>query len=508
MSVVLQTIQQAVKLHDKYQVEFKLDYELLDGKKTCYRISTYIFIPQSLGVNRHTYTKADFYRDIQSYIRLKTPPLILRDFTEHSASPLLSIEKLTAIENWASDRRCKERLIDNLKFISAILKSAMREHFNLIYKRVHEATPDSKIPLIIGNLVEEFLVESRKITEKYRSFYAIFNLPNVDDRLFTSYKFTDESISLLLEESAVEMFQIVEDYITKKSNRALFQEKLSELVQAETKYRRSVGYGSILNEGDDNEVYVFRASVLKKYAASVLHLSTAVKPEGTGLEQMLFAIAAGISMIFATIVAFYFQQQYGNFTFPFFIALVVGYMFKDRIKEFARSLFSKYLQDILYDRRTIIRTQDGRHKLGLLREKVSFLNEKDIPRGVMRARNRDEITDLDNEGLGEWVLCYTKEITLFTNAFKGVFGEALDITGINDISRYDIRAYLKKMADPIQERHYLEAGQLKIIPAHKVYHLNVISRYRSLLPHKEKITRRMRLVLNRQGLKRIEHIPM
>jgi hypothetical protein len=45
---MLETIEQAVKLHDKYQVEVKLDYELLPGKKTCYQISTYIFMPQSL----------------------------------------------------------------------------------------------------------------------------------------------------------------------------------------------------------------------------------------------------------------------------------------------------------------------------------------------------------------------------------------------------------------------------------------------------------------------------
>jgi hypothetical protein len=505
---MIEVIQQAVKPHDKYQIEIKLDYELIQSQQTHYQISTYIFVPQSLGLNPNTYPKAEFYRDIQNYIRLKTPALILRDFTRDKfGSPLRAIEKIITTENWASQPAYRDRLLNNFKFLSAMLKSAIREHFNLIQKRIAEAPPHSKISLLIHNLIEEFLVESKKITDKYRSFYPAFNLPNVDEQLFTAYKFTDESLSLLIEENAVEMFQIVETYL-KKGDRIDFKQKLSDLVKVETDHRKSRGYASVLKEGDDNEAYTFRASVLKKYASSVLYLSTATRREGVELEHILFSIAAGLSMVFATVVAFYFQERYGQLTFPFFIALVVGYMFKDRIKELGRHLFSQYLQNNLYDRRTIIRTQDGQHKLGVLREKVSFVPEKEIPESILRARNRDQITELDNEGQGETVICYAKDIVLFTTAFKEVFIDVPEITGINDIIRYDVRAYLKKMAEPVQARGYLEAGQLKTLPCHKVYHLNLISRYRSMKPEKGKLYKRLRLILNREGIKRVEHVPV
>ncbi|MBI1878376.1 MAG: hypothetical protein HYR94_09150 [Chloroflexi bacterium] len=505
---MIEVIQQAIKPHDKYQIEIKLDYELLPGQQTHYRISTYIFVPHSLGISPSTYTKAEFYRDIQNYIRLKTPTLILREFTKDGVgSPLVAIQKIIAVENWAGQPEYRDRLINNFKFLSAMLKSAIREHFGLIQKRIAEAPPHSKVNLLIHNLVEEFLVESKRITDQYRSFYPAFNLPNVDEQLFTAYKLTNESLSLLIEESAVEMFQIVEAYL-KKGDKVDYKQKLSEWVESETKHRRSQGYRSVLKEGDDNEEYIYRVSVLKKYASSVLYLSTAIRREGASLEQFLFALAAGLSMVFATIVAFYFQQRYGQLTFPFFIALVVGYMFKDRIKELGRYLFAQYLQNILYDRRTIIRTQDGQHQLGVLREKVSFVAEKEIPKSILKARNRDQFTDLDNDGQGEYIICYAKDIVLFTAAFKEAFGDAPEITGINDIIRYDIRAYLRKMAEPVQPRNYLEAGQLKTVACHKVYHLNLISRYRSIQPQKEKLDRRLRLVLNQEGIKRIEHIPV
>ena len=507
VKIMLETIQQAVKTHDKYQIEIKLDYEFHPNKKTRYQVSTYIFIPQSLGVHRHNYARADFYRDIQNYIRLKTPTFILRDFTENPASPLAIIANIIANPNWPYQAEAKARLIDSFKLMRAMLKSSLREHMSHIQKRITAASPKTKINLLINNLVEEFLVETRSIVEKYRSFYPEFNLPNVDPEIFIAYHLTDEAISILIEENSVEIFQIVETYL-KKSESADFKHKLCERVTAETNHRKAMGYRSILKDGDENEEFVYRTSVLKKYASSILFLSTDIHREGVGLEQMLYSVAAGLSMVFATVVAFYFQYYYGNFTFPFFVALIVGYMFKDRIKEAGRGLFARYLQNSLYDRRIIIRTLDGQHKLGILREKVSFVREQAIPPGVMAARNRDQITTVANDGQGEYVICYSKDIELYTAAVKKQFVDLPEISGINDIMRYDIRAYLKKMAEPVQEKVYLKNGELKTALCHKVYHLNIVSKYKSIYPKQEEIYKRTRLVLNQEGIKRVEHVPV
>ena len=502
---MINTIQQAVKPHDKYQIEIKLDYELVEAKHTHYKITTYFFVPQSLGIDKNNYSKAHFYRDVRNYIRLKTPNFILRDFSENSASPLISIEKIIAAENWAGNPESKQRLIDNFKFLSAMLKSATRDHFNLIEQRIAEAGPGSKIQVIIHNLIEAFLSESQKITTSYRAFYADFNLPNVDPQIFSAYKWTDESISMLLEEQAIEIFQIVDAHAN-QGDWTNFKQQLNALVEAETQHRRSHGYSSILQADSDNEAYIFRSSVLKKYAASILYLSTAVRREGIGLEHFLFAIAAGVSMIFATVIAFYFQWRYGNFTFAFFAALVVGYMFKDRIKELGRALFARYLENALYDRRIVIRTQDDQYKLGVLKEKVTFISEGDLPKRVMRVRNRDPFSQLANNGHGEEIIRYTKEVVLYTDVFKKIFAGLPQISGINDIIRYDIRAYLNKMAEPVQERFYLQDEQLQAMDCHKVYHLNVVSRYASPYPEKGKLYKRSRLVLTQEGIKRVEHL--
>jgi hypothetical protein len=166
-----------------------------------------------------------------------------------------------------------------------------------------------------------------------------------------------------------------------------------------------------------------------------------------------------------------------------------------------------YLRNALFDRRITIRILDGKHKLGVLREKVSYLQPGDVPKKVMALRNRDDMAKLDNFGQDEIIICYAKDITLFADTFKTIYADVPDITGLNDIMRYDIRAYLKRMAEPVQEKSYLDDGELKTVLCHKVYYLNFISKYTSISSQKEKIYRHSRLVLDQEGIKRVEHVP-
>lgn len=504
---MLETIQQSAIPHDRYQIELKLDYELGKGKKTHYRISTYLFFPNSLGINAESYPKSEFYRDVKNYIRIKTPIVSLRDLNESGTSPLNAVNQIVQEANWYQDEELNERLINALKLFGAMFKSALREYLNLVERRLQTASTKGKIHTMVENLIDEFIHQSRQISNRYRSFYAQLNLPMIKEDTYLAYTLVDEYSSLLIEESATELFQLVSHHYDKADQTSCLEE-LNHIVEMERSHRVAHGYGSVLKPRDANEVYAFRASVLKKYVSSILHLSTDAEREGKGMEQILMAIAAGVSMIFATVVAFYFQAIYGNFTFPVFVALVIGYMFKDRIKELGRALLSNKLHAFLYDRRINIRTLDGKYKLAVLREKVTFMAENELPRTVLTARHKDPFADLDNEGMGETIICHTKDIVLdgdlFPKAFKGI----PRVSGINDIIRYNVQPYLRKMADPVEDQLLLEDGQLKKVHTQKVYHVNVVSRYKSISPGVEILYKRMRLVLTRKGIKRIEYIAL
>jgi hypothetical protein len=504
---MLETIQQSAIPHDRYQIELKLDYELGKEEKTHYRISTYIFFPISLGINEASYPKSEFYRDVKNYIRIKTPIVSMRDLHESEVSPLSAAKHIVQAANWYQDDDSNERLVNALKLFGAMFKSALREHLNLVEKRLQTAKTKGKIHTLVENLIDEFIHQSRQISERYRAIYAELNLPIVKEDTFLAYTLVDEYSSLLIEEAATELFRLVSQHY-EKAHQTKCLEDLNQIVEMERSHRLTHGYGSILEPGDANEVYAFRASVLKKYVSSILHLSTDAQREGTGMEHFLMAIAAGVSMVFATVVAFYFQSIYGNFTFPAFVALVIGYMFKDRIKEFGRAVLSDKLQAFLYDRRIIIRTLDGKYKLAVLREKIDFISENNLPQPVLAARHKDPFADLDNEGMGETILCHTKDIVLDTDLFSKAFKGIPKVSGLNDIIRYNVQPYLRKMADPVEEQLLLEGGQLKTVHTHKVYHVNVVSRYKSISPRIEILYKRMRLVLTRKGIKRIEYISL
>ena len=121
---------------------------------------------------------------------------------------------------------------------------------------------------------------------------------------------------------------------------------------------------------------------------------------------------------------------------------------------------------------------------------------------------RPTFADLDNEGMGETIICHTKDIVLDGDLFPKAFKGLPKVSGLNDIIRYNIQPYLQKMADPVEDQLLLEAGELKTVHTYKVYHVNVVSRYKSITPQVELLYKRMRLVLNRQGIKRIEHISL
>jgi hypothetical protein len=504
---MLEMIQQSAISHDRYQVELKLDYQLEQGKETHYRISTYIFVPRSLGITEQSYPKEELYRDIKNYIRIKTPEMSLRDLIEDDSSPFRTVHQIIQQPGWYLKEGTNSQLIHAFRLFGAMFKSSLREHLNLVARRIQIASPGAKIPPLVGNLIDEMIDQSEKISSTYRMLYSQINLPYVKQDVFQAYSLVDEYISLLIQEAATELYKIVLQHY-EEIDQSQYCQKLNEIAEKETTHRTLHGYSSVLKLDDENETYTFRASVIKKYVSGVLHLSTDAQREGRGMEQILMAVAAGISMGFATVVAFYFQKVYGSFTFPAFAALVVGYMFKDRIKELGRALFTGKLQANLFDRRINVRTLDGKFKLATLREKITFMKESDISQEIRSARQKDPFADLDNDRQGETVICHTKDIVLNSDLFQRAFANLPKTSGLNDIIRYDIHPYLKKMDDPVEDQLLLQGGELKMVHSHKVYHISFVSQYTSLSSPNEKIYKRMRLVLNRLGIKRIEYIPL
>ena len=269
------------------------------------------------------------------------------------------------------------------------------------------------------------------------------------------------------------------------------------MLDTENDYRRSMKYLCVEEESkDNNRAFVYRAGQLKKYIESNLYLPTHKRKNTVFLEQVAFSFAAGVSMVFATVVSFAFQQTYGNFTLPFFIALVISYMFKDRIKDLIRNYFANRLGSRFYD--FLITIRINTRKIGWCKEGFDFVSPEKLSRRVNETRARKSPLVI-NRGVEEQVIQYRKYVHLKQKELKRL--SSYPLSGINDIVRYNLKEFMRKMDNAqIPVYAHKSDNNYELVEGEKVYYLNFViqCKYDNQSEYK-----RYKICLNRKGIKEI-----
>ena len=281
---------------------------------------------------------------------------------------------------------------------------------------------------------------------------------------------------------------------------AIFND-IERFTAAERQYRTRRGFLNVSRHGgaQANRQFVYRASQLKKYIESNLYLPTHKRRNTVFLEQVAFSLAAGVSMVFATIVSFAFQQTYGNFTLPFFIALVISYMFKDRIKDLIRNYFSHGLGSRFYDYLITIRINN--RKIGWVKEGFDFVSPSDVSRHVNEKRARKNPLVV-NRGVDEQVIQYRKYVHLKRKSLNRL--APYSMSGINNIVRFNLSCFMRKMDNPrvpLFVSDSLDSGGDNFTEGDKAYYINFVIQ---CTYEKSSYYKRYRVCLCRDGIKAIE----
>ena len=395
-------IEDTIKIHDKYQFEVKLGYPLdKKEKNTSYDIEAFFFLPKNLDINKVTYTQKDFFNDLQSYIRFKTPTMLLQHILNAERSSLKKLRKSIETVTMNPSEKNIKLFEHHIKMFCSIFKSAVRDHMILLTKK--DALED------VACLLKNFAELVPKIIKEFRSYRVLLNVPTIRENVFSLYLFADEYVSIIASRNSCKLM----DYLKNENLGFLDEEKeILEIVKYETNYRKSCYPNSVAKQDSDNSELLFRQSVLKKFMGSALFLNTRTQKEGAVIQQIFFGIAAGIAMIFATLVAFLSKVKFGELSFSLFMALVVSYIFKDRMKELGRLYFDNILKKYLYDQRVNIRYGTDQ-VIGICREGFSFVKERLLPKKIKEIRNRDLFSDLENGYMGEKVIVLQKKYKAF-----------------------------------------------------------------------------------------------
>ena len=226
------------KIHDKFSIEFKVGF--LTRRKmrhNDFSVYMWIFVPNALDINSTTYSKADFYRDVKSNVRLITPRFLLRNIVDGEAIPAQKMRE--AMEQMASypTRTSRAEYESQIKIFAAIVKSALREESNHICNS-QQSVEDIRF------LCGEYVKNASRILEVYRQMHHIINTPTVTAELMNCFHYGDEFMSYMLNQYTFRLMRHLSQSgdIYEKEIAAL-----ATLVRDEQHYRVKMGYLSVSN---------------------------------------------------------------------------------------------------------------------------------------------------------------------------------------------------------------------------------------------------------------------
>lgn len=483
-------IKNSIKIHDKFSVVIDVTYDkLFKKKKSKYTTLTYLFFPNSLNINSKTYPSTKFYNDVRFFLKYDTPNYTLYDIHEGENSLLKNLFKNT--DKYLKNRSDKNRsrFKNQVKMFAATFSSLLRyKTDSLIKKRTIKV---EELDVYLKN-IKAVLLDFREVVLKVKKT----DLEEINKKVIYH---ADEHISNVMEVQLMKLY----NHLKNKNDPFKSLATIVKLINAEQNYKKQKVYDSPKDKNVNPDELLFKRNQLKKYIESIFFLNQDIRKDGAVFEQSILALAAGLAMVFSTGIAFYYQQVYGNFTMPFFIALVVSYMLKDRIKGLISLLFVSKSSSFFYDFKIKI-TNSLNKKIGLIKENFSFVQLKKLGPKVKKHRLQNLVIGLTERSLNEQVIQYKKKIIIFPKKFGN---DLLDenIIGLTDITRLNFYRFIQYMDDPKKDYILVKKGEVYNKVANKIYHINIVQKYYT----EEGIAfSRYRVIMNRNGIRKIEKVAL
>ena len=400
----------AIKQHGKKQIEVKQKIRITDKtKKLKYRVDTFFFFPGALQITENNFKKEEFKHNLKCYLSL----------SEQSPS-------LSGLRNELSELRLspgqEEESDDFYRRFCLKYKTALQESSRSLMENQELSVEET----------EAFLQTVNKLLEEFR-------------KIKSSQENSDHLVQLL--DKLDEYLTVVTAFCLRDLSEVCIGEPRNKILsfwQEVEKYRASrFPVESI--EGESKEsAFLMRWSFLKKFVQSSLFLDIRYKQGAPLLTHSIYGSAAALSMLFATVVAFFYQDRYGSLSRNLFFALVIAYIFKDRFKEIVRDWLSNVIfRRWIPDRRLFIFL--GKKKVGCAKENFDFVSLNELPISNKDILQEDArlLSDCFRQSKLTPYACdsifrYSREITLSASEFP-------DEACLIDIIRFNISEFLHNL---------------------------------------------------------------
>ncbi len=513
-------------VHDRKQLEIKLDYTIdPKHKQNTYGLEAYFFLPRSLGIDAQSYPREAFYKDLQNYVRYKTPapPLARLLDPDNEKSPLGRMARLSkeAVRSTGRNNYAK-RLSHECRLFGCQLRSLIRDNVQRLCVEISGLRGRSEEHVVLTADLRASLNGFRDGTDKalgrFRELRPQLLHHDLPDNLQQTFQAVDEYLSLEFERSLAHLVQTLDSCPGLRRELGDSREALVASLGHERGYRLSAGYPGMAEEAeawqhqvgvetgsapapDPQERYLFHLGSLKKLVMSVLFLDIQREREGRHLAEFLAGCAAGFAMLISTVAALVWQDMWSVNGLQLVLGLCVIYIFKDRIKDMLKRFFSRRLSSWLWDYSVRIRDLEFAKTVGRCRETVGFIPRDRVPALVLQRRLQNLPFSHIAASANEAVLHYGREIRLFSRSISKLHGRLHDI---NDIIRLHVSSFLQRMDDPLRllpsyDAEHDAVTQLKGSKTYVVDVVFVLRDGRSAL----RSMQRVRLVLDKTGIRRL-----
>lgn len=472
-------IKESLKIHGhkQFEIKQKVSFDHATAKDIKYQVETYFFLPTALQINPQSYSTKDFQQSIKNYVRLSPATHKLKSLYKDKGL----IEKLSIqlVEYLEMDVEIDLNEYENdLKKVALTYKRSLRLAVKALLKSPNHKTEEN---------VTQFLTDIQQSISKYRNLWG--SCEKIEQQIRSkAFEYCDEYISWV---TTFYLRKLITE--PEMPCRAL----ITEIWQKEISYRQKEYPESIAKPGESNEAVLHRWSSLKRYISRYLFLDISHKKGAPILLHSIYGIAAAFSMIFATMIAFTWQGKYGALSVNLFVAMVVAYIFKDRIKEIGRDKLYRTFQRWIPDRKLMIYREGMKKPIGICKETFRFLSHSELPEDIQKVRTSSYTELLMNNEREEDILFYKKEMHLINR--PKLFEKTR--FPIADITRFNITDYLRYIDIAFEELPFLEEDETPVL-GEKTYHVYMIRRIKT--NHDNVATELVRLVINFDGIKRLE----
>ena len=250
-------IQVKTSIHDRFSVEFKINFSGREQQHRLFKMNSWLFVPSSLDINASTYSKEQFYQDVKSNVRLKTPQFTLQQLADPE---VLTVRNLSAaVQKYAETptSTCLQDLEFHIKMYVAIYKSALRDETRAL-QTLKESAFNSEA-------WKSHLTSMRRVVRHYREVMRN-NSENSSD-IASIFQYGDEYLSHLTELHAVRLMR--SSTAISATGIENVREEIKSLIVEEHQYKIDQGYAHFsLSSVAENRDMFLHQNLLKKYIES------------------------------------------------------------------------------------------------------------------------------------------------------------------------------------------------------------------------------------------------